>query len=221
MSPARSTTAASIDAKLLAEVLASPMDDAPRLVLADVLQENGDPRGDFIVAQCRLAESGLSPDERALLKRRSTSLLGANDASWMAAAKGVGRSVMRRGFIDEVEATAAELEKTVAKLFSTEPITRLTVTGVTAKTLAALADGGAFARVRRLTLRGVLGEEGTHALSAALSKRATPLVSLNVGGTSIEASGFGALVRVLEGCRSLVLTSNAIGDDGLEALGKA
>jgi uncharacterized protein (TIGR02996 family) len=37
--------------KLLAEVYASPDDDAPRLVYADWLQERDDPRGEFIALQ--------------------------------------------------------------------------------------------------------------------------------------------------------------------------
>lgn len=38
---------------LLAAIYASPDDDAPRLVYADALLERGDPRGEFIVRQCR------------------------------------------------------------------------------------------------------------------------------------------------------------------------
>jgi uncharacterized protein (TIGR02996 family) len=37
---------------LLADIYANPRDDAPRLVYADVLQERGDPRGEFIALQC-------------------------------------------------------------------------------------------------------------------------------------------------------------------------
>jgi uncharacterized protein (TIGR02996 family) len=40
-------------ARLLAAIRATPEDDAPRLVYADALIDRGDPRGDFIVRQCR------------------------------------------------------------------------------------------------------------------------------------------------------------------------
>lgn len=43
--------------ELLAAVLAAPDEDGPRLVLADHLIERGDPRGELIVVQCRLARS--------------------------------------------------------------------------------------------------------------------------------------------------------------------
>jgi uncharacterized protein (TIGR02996 family) len=40
------------EAAMLAAVWADPADDAPRLVYADYLQEQGDPRGEFIALQC-------------------------------------------------------------------------------------------------------------------------------------------------------------------------
>jgi uncharacterized protein (TIGR02996 family) len=47
--------APSVDAPLLADVLARPQDDGPRLVLADWLAEQGDPRGELISLQIALA----------------------------------------------------------------------------------------------------------------------------------------------------------------------
>lgn len=41
---------------LLAAILAHPEDDGPRLVLADLLEERGDMRGEFIRVQCELAK---------------------------------------------------------------------------------------------------------------------------------------------------------------------
>lgn len=40
----------------LAAILADPFDDQPRLVYADYLDEQGDPRGEFIRVQCELAK---------------------------------------------------------------------------------------------------------------------------------------------------------------------
>jgi uncharacterized protein (TIGR02996 family) len=40
-------------ASLFSAVVATPDDDAPRLVLADALEERGDPRGRFISLQVR------------------------------------------------------------------------------------------------------------------------------------------------------------------------
>src|SRR5579871_1974309 len=50
-----------MDPALLAEIVARPTDDEPRLVLADRLQQAGDPRGEFIAVQCELARVGCAP----------------------------------------------------------------------------------------------------------------------------------------------------------------
>lgn len=39
----------------IAAILADPADDGPRLAYADWLMERGDPRGEFIAVQCRIA----------------------------------------------------------------------------------------------------------------------------------------------------------------------
>jgi uncharacterized protein (TIGR02996 family) len=66
---------------LLAEVHAHPDDDAPRLVYADALLERGDPRGELITLQCRLAgalgDPALRVRERELLREHGDAWLGA------------------------------------------------------------------------------------------------------------------------------------------------
>jgi uncharacterized protein (TIGR02996 family) len=59
-----SSGAADLEA-LFAAVYAAPDDDAPRAVLADALQERGDPRGDFIALQ--LARPTAETDARAAM----------------------------------------------------------------------------------------------------------------------------------------------------------
>ena len=55
----------------LAEILAAPDDDAPRMVFADWLEDNGDPqRAEFVRAQVRLAGmSWRQPGHSELEKR--------------------------------------------------------------------------------------------------------------------------------------------------------
>ena len=61
-------------------VFASPDDDPPRLVLSDSLQEQGDPRGEFIALEVREARGQASPKEieraRELSKRHGSTWLG-------------------------------------------------------------------------------------------------------------------------------------------------
>jgi uncharacterized protein (TIGR02996 family) len=61
------------EAELLADIYANPRDDAARLVYADVLQEKGDPRGEFIALQC----AGTTGNKvNALLKAHQKEWLG-------------------------------------------------------------------------------------------------------------------------------------------------
>ena len=210
-----------LDPKLVAEIVAHPLEDATRLVLADALQEKGDPRGHFIVAQCRLAERGLPRDERVELKREVSRLSSANGRTWAGPAAKLRSFELRRGFVDEVVASATELAPISTELFATQPITRLTIDGASTDAIALLAKADAFARVLHLRLGGPIGDAGAEALANALRGRKTPLLSLNVGGNGISASGVTALAAALAGCRSLVLTENGIGDGGVTSLAQS
>jgi uncharacterized protein (TIGR02996 family) len=57
--------------QLLSEIAAHPREDAPRLVLADLLAERGDPRGELIAAQCARAqrEGKLLADDPSMYHR--------------------------------------------------------------------------------------------------------------------------------------------------------
>jgi uncharacterized protein (TIGR02996 family) len=59
-------------------------DDAPRLVYADWLTDHGDPRGEFIQAQCRLARMAEGDPARPALERREQELLALHEAAWRA-----------------------------------------------------------------------------------------------------------------------------------------
>jgi uncharacterized protein (TIGR02996 family) len=71
---------AGAEADLLAAVLAAPADDAPRLVLADVLVERGDPHGELIQLQIKRARGeGGRPElrrEKELIKAHRQAILG-------------------------------------------------------------------------------------------------------------------------------------------------
>lgn len=58
---------------LLAAVFANPADDGPRIVLGDVLQEQGDPRGELLALQLG---PGNPKREREIVKQHAADLLG-------------------------------------------------------------------------------------------------------------------------------------------------
>ena len=65
--------------ELLAAVRANPDDDGPRLVFADFLLEQNDPRGEFIMLQLKRRDSGL--DEAG--QRREAELLKQHGKPWL------------------------------------------------------------------------------------------------------------------------------------------
>jgi uncharacterized protein (TIGR02996 family) len=84
---------------LLAEIYAHPADDAPRLVYADVLSAQGDPRGEFIVLR---GDGEPGARELELLKQHGKAWLGdlAPALSW---GKGYARTTFRRGFVSKAD----------------------------------------------------------------------------------------------------------------------
>ncbi len=97
--PATTRPAEDLDA-LLAECLANPDDDAPRLVYADALLEANDPRGEFIQLQLR-AEQVLPLEADAT---RAASIQRKHEKAWLGDIARVTKlRVFRRGFLDEAE----------------------------------------------------------------------------------------------------------------------
>jgi uncharacterized protein (TIGR02996 family) len=81
-----------------------PQDDAPRLVLADWLEEHGDEhdvaRAEFIRVQCQLARLPEKDPAWGALRRRERALRGAHSAAWLGHLRGEGRRLQfERGLI--------------------------------------------------------------------------------------------------------------------------
>lgn len=91
-------------ARLVAEVVAHPEDDGPRLVLADWLLEQGDPRGELIQVQCRHASA-----PAGALAARANQLIAEHGVRWSShLLPDAGRPVFERGFVARVECDAPE-----------------------------------------------------------------------------------------------------------------
>jgi uncharacterized protein (TIGR02996 family) len=71
---------------LLWAIAENPADDAPRLVLSDWLEENGDlARAEFVRTQCALTTPKLPEDRRHALRLRERALLDTHYPAWCAA----------------------------------------------------------------------------------------------------------------------------------------
>ena len=69
----------------LAEILAAPDDDTPRLIWADWLEEQGDPRAEFIRVQCAAARLPAWDVRRRELELRAWQLWRVHHPQWLAA----------------------------------------------------------------------------------------------------------------------------------------
>src|SRR5215468_8406464 len=88
----------------LETILENADDNAPRLVYADWLEEQGDPRGEFIRLQCELARLEDDDGRAGELRDRETSLLNLHGEKWREEIPEWARAKceFRRGFVEEV-----------------------------------------------------------------------------------------------------------------------
>jgi uncharacterized protein (TIGR02996 family) len=75
----------------LDDVKAHPEDDGPRLILADWLEDHGDPRGELVRVQCQLARLPADNPHRPQLEERERALLAEHLPTWLAGLPGIAR----------------------------------------------------------------------------------------------------------------------------------
>jgi uncharacterized protein (TIGR02996 family) len=204
-------------ARLLAAVLESPDDDAPRQVYADWLQEQGDPRGELISMQCALAANPQYPRQRRDMRQRIAVLLKEHGKAWEEPAAFAQTRIIRRGFVDEIVSSAKALLGAADALFRAEPVTVMDLSGVGKAECSKLGAAAWMLGVRKLRLRGNLGNPGATALAG--SSRLVGLTSLNLGADGVGPAGATALAGArIRALRVLSLSDNGIKDDGFIAL---
>lgn len=115
---------------LFQAILAAPDDDAPRLVFADWLDENGDPDlAEFIRVQCRLARMPFYEAECATLSARADDLLVRHRRAWRVPAPAL-RQEFRRGFVETLVIEPSVFFERSADLYRQAPIRWVQFTGL-------------------------------------------------------------------------------------------
>jgi hypothetical protein len=147
-------------ASLLAECVAQPEDDAPRMIWADAVDGE---RGELVALQC--GRDALPRAELVTRNRRERVLLAAHGKEWSGLERYATRVRFRRGFVDAIEVTADTFIAHGSAIVAAAPLlTAITVTGVhptyttregMAEALAKLeqiVESSAFAQIRALAL---------------------------------------------------------------------
>jgi uncharacterized protein (TIGR02996 family) len=233
-----------LDAAFLRAILENPDSDAPRLIYADWLDEQGDTRGEFIRLQCRLAQlaprdllrataaaravtirTGQSPPSEPAaallpgLKARQQQLLAAHAGSWVDSLRGVECTWhFRRGFVAAVEIDAAELLAKAHVLFDAAPVQHVVLCNA-AGHVPALAAMPSLARLNSLDLFGNrITDEDVAVL--VRSPHVSGLKALGLGGNRLGNTSAAELARspYLSRLTELDLNYNRINGSGVEAL---
>jgi uncharacterized protein (TIGR02996 family) len=220
---------------LLAEILANPDDDAPRLVYADWLTQREDPRGEFITIQCELARTrdaapaSLREREAALLKKHKKAWVGEFAGTRIEYGfKGGGDYVkgtptkwyFARGFVDGVDMQVPDFVRNAPALFSCEPVRWYHPTN---GSVSELLECTAIDKLRELVM-GPWKFRGAELAELAADTKMTSLELLNLSGCRI---GVKAMIEFAEhavekpSLRRLWLAGNSFGDKGAIALSRS
>lgn len=216
-----STKDITADQAFLQPILDHPHDDGPRLIYADWLMENADPRGEFIHVQCRLATMALDDPERPALLAREKALLTTHGAAWLEPVQRlVDEARLRRGFVEDVNVGAAKFLKHAERLRRRAPVVRLALThleGRLAEVLAAPPLGG----ITDLDLAG--NHLGSRSLKLMASAPFLAQVTrLGLRRCELNAESARAFPQSLMGqLTSLDLAHNALGEEGVQVLAAA
>ncbi|MFO0599800.1 MAG: TIGR02996 domain-containing protein [Myxococcaceae bacterium] len=182
----RTPRAADDGAALLAEVLAHPADDRPRLVYADFLTERGDVRGEYIAREC----AGQDGSE----------LLAEHGERWAGVSQRLFAS-FRRGFVEHVATSEPDALGELEALLEREPVTSIALTGRRRFDVAHLAARAQMQRLERLTLsRDLLAvpaiPDSAPLLEALGATRWSSLRSLTLRGMTVGDDGLHALAQL-------------------------
>lgn len=214
----------------LQAIIEDPDDDGPRLIYADWLEEQGDPRGEFIRVQCELERLGEDDPRRLQLETRQCVLLAEHQNQWAGSLREfVHRFWFRRGFIDKIQIGAEQFLANAELVFGTTPLSQVAFHNAS-QSLARLAECPYLARLRGLDFKpdftwrqrdfpsSQLYDEGARILAA--SPHLSNLRSLDLGWNRIGDEGVRVLAESphLAGLVSLDLSQNEIGNVGFAAL---
>jgi len=216
------------DAAFLATILDHPDDDAPRLVYADWLDEQGEAdRAEFVRLQVRAARmSPADPDRRAVLSR-AEDLQRAHHVEWvnrLPQFDGVHWEVFDRGFISAVRFDHPDLFFAhAADVFGAAPVRELRLYQFYHTHATRLAGARHLRRIRTLDLNdgNKVANLGVESLMG--SKHLANLTTLLLRGNSLGSAGVRAIAMsgYVRKLRHLRLDQNDLYDDGLRYIAES
>jgi uncharacterized protein (TIGR02996 family) len=207
----------------LRDILDDPDDDAPRLVYADWLEEQGGgERAEFIRAQVQRLRLPTGDGREDALRRREGQLLFKQLAEWRGRlGSGKADLLLRRGFVEGMSLSATSWQRLAGKVTAATPLRRLRLFGAGPR-LASLCRSPHLARLTHLDLGGESLTDESARLLATCSHLAG-LTHLLLARNALTASGAQALALSphLANLAILDLSANAAGDEGARVLAQS
>lgn len=175
-------------------ILDQPFLDAPRQALGDLLHGRGDPRGELIALQLRLAAEhrrGVTSAESASILERARALYQEHKAAWQADLVGWCKGAsFGRGFVERITISPADWLDGHEVILARAPVIAITIDR--ADRFAELAGHPSLRRVVALSAAGVpIGDAG--ALAIAGSPFLRQLRLLDLVGAGVGAAGRAAV----------------------------
>jgi uncharacterized protein (TIGR02996 family) len=206
----------------LRDIKANPEDNTPRLILADWLEERGDPRGEYVRLDCALAHMELGEPAWQATQRSILELRELHAKEWFGPLEQwVHYPPSRRGLV-RIEVPAWQFLKAPKGLAETEVyawVGELVLVGMTPRRLGKLAASPNLEDLATLTLEQ--HELGAGEIVTLLdSPRLARLTGLELSGKPLRDRGAMVLAAAPQLARlhNLTLDSNLIGDEGAAAL---
>jgi uncharacterized protein (TIGR02996 family) len=201
-------------------ILENPDDTELRRVYADALIGRGDPRGELIQIQCDLEALPDGDPRRPVLRRRELQLLADHEAEWLEPFREwLITARFRRGMLERISARPDRFfDGGGAALFAAEPVTSLSLRGLSGSAVDRLAAFPFRGRLRALAVReSAVGAAVAMALSDA---RFDALAELDLYGSRGGAQSGNEILDgpVAPRLTSLVLSGNYLGPRVLERL---
>jgi uncharacterized protein (TIGR02996 family) len=206
----------------LQTILERPDADAPRLVCADWLEEQGNPHAELIRLQCELARIGETNAKSAKLRICEQELIARNEAAWLEPIRKLGFSARwRRGFLEVSISGVRSFLDACSRLFANPWVLHAHLKDAAAAPIeiSELASSPYLARVQRLDLsRSPIGNDGIREL--AESRAACQPTHLLLNHIGLTTTGLRTLIENMsfERLVNMQLQGNGIGPAGARAL---
>jgi uncharacterized protein (TIGR02996 family) len=214
----------------LSDVSDNPGDDAPRLIYADWLDDQGgtdNPRAEFIRLQCRRSRLPSDHPEQQTLAARESELLDRHERAWRAELphlEDITWEDFERGFIEAVFAAEAEAFLYQAPaIFAAAPIRRVQVGRIDLPDAGLLAGSPWLARLTELNLGNSTGlcPEGLRALTSSPHLANLTALLLHYNPLGDEGAAQVGESLWLGRLRELYLSGTELGDLGVHTLASA